>query len=120
MKPAMKFVLLAVFVSVSGIVIAQMAALTPSQTAQPPSILTVPTNGSLTLSNSLPDVSMELPLTSQPPKPGVYQSKPYTCIVLVPKPTQDNCCPGGILNTNSRMTIFKPDSQLIPVPQKGE
>jgi len=120
MKPAMKFVVLAVFVSVSGITIAQMTALTPAQTAQPPSILTMPTNGLLTLSNSLPNVSMELSSTTQPLKPGVYQSKPYTCIVLVPKPTPDDCCRGGILNTNSRMTIFKPDSQLIPVPQKGE
>ena len=113
MKPTMKFAVLAVFVSLSGIAIALMAALTPSQTAKLPSIIT------FTFSNSVPSVLTEQPLGSQPLKPGVYESKPYTCIVLVPKPTHDNCCIGGILNTNSSMTILKPDLQLVPVPQKG-
>jgi hypothetical protein len=113
MKPAMKFAVLAVFVSVSGIAIALMAALTPSQTAKLPSIIT------FTFSNFVPSVSTEQPSVSQPLKPGVYQSKPYTCMVLVPKPTHDDCCNSGILNTNSSMTIIKPDSQLVPVPQKG-
>jgi hypothetical protein len=114
MKPAMKFVVFTVLMSVSGIFITLMAALTPPQTVNPPSIIT------FRFPNSVPRVLTEQPSASQPLKSGVYQSKPYTCMVLVPKPTGDDCCRSGILNTNSSMTILKPDLQLVPVPQKGE
>jgi hypothetical protein len=49
-----------------------------------------------------------------PIQPGVYQSYPYSCLVLVPSAQPDDKCivaPGG---TDPRMPMIKPDLRLIP------
>lgn len=48
-----------------------------------------------------------------PVPPGVCETAPYSCIVVVPGPHPDDCCilnPGG----GSPMPIIRPDLQFIP------
>ncbi len=88
--------------------------------------LILPTNGpQLFLPRRRPATG---PLSSLP-KPGVYKSVPYTCIVVVPPPHPDD---QGILGPLAklppsstpaplpqfRMPIIQPDVRLVPLTNK--
>jgi hypothetical protein len=50
----------------------------------------------------------------QPLKPGVYQTRPYAIILIVPGAEHDDCCVNRGINGNSKMPIAKPDVQAVP------
>ena len=58
------------------------------------------------------------PEHSQPLKPGVYQTRPYAIILIVPKTGIDDACVnGGVIGRsigNSKMPNAKPDVEAIP------
>jgi hypothetical protein len=49
-----------------------------------------------------------------PIRPGVYQSYPYSCLVLVPGSHPDDKCIINPSATAPRMLIIKPDLRLMP------
>lgn len=55
----------------------------------------------------------------QPPLPGVYQTKPYAGVVVVPEPQHDDRCIVGrrvpeISGISSNMPAIKPPQKFIP------
>jgi hypothetical protein len=58
----------------------------------------------------------KLEINSPPPAPGIYLSEPYTCIIMVPKDTHDDCCIGGMPRFKSKMPVHRPGLKLIPLP----
>jgi hypothetical protein len=56
------------------------------------------------------------PGAPEPLKPGVYQTLPYTCLVIVPGPCPDDKSIIGKQGDGSMspMPVIKPDLQLIP------
>jgi len=82
------------------------------------------------LFDSLPPTPQE-PLLETPPgkipeqnfsngrlPPGVYETKPYAGIVIVPGPEHDDGSVLGAGNTNafSHMPVLKPNMEIIPLP----
>ena len=66
-----------------------------------------------------PSPTRPLPV-ARPPAPGVYETTPYTCIVVVPGAhPDDKICVGGpgLGTVGRRMPIIKPDLQFIPRKQ---
>ena len=51
---------------------------------------------------------------SQPLKPGVYQTRPYAIILIVPGAEHDDCCVNGGISGNSKMPNAKPNVQAVP------
>ena len=51
---------------------------------------------------------------SGPIRPGLYQSAPYTCLVLVPGPCADDKSVFGTQSVDPRMPKVEPDVRLIP------
>jgi len=51
---------------------------------------------------------------SQPLKPGVYQTRPYAIILVVPESGIDDRCVVGGIDSGSKMPVAKPDLQAIP------
>jgi hypothetical protein len=47
-------------------------------------------------------------------KPGVYQTRPYTIILIVPEAGLDDRCVVGASGDFSRMPNAKPDVQAVP------
>ena len=62
--------------------------------------------------------TVKAPAQAFPLKPGVYETKPYSCIVVVPGPHPDDIAlvppPAGA----EAMPTVKPDLQFIPRPVK--
>ncbi len=57
------------------------------------------------------------PSTSQPLKPGIYQTAPFSCIVVVPGPHLDDRAivgAGPSVPETLRMPTVRPDLQFIP------
>lgn len=68
---------------------------------------------------TVPDVIFALNSPANPAapiSPGVYQTVPYSCLVLVPEPQlDDKCIVGGRGGeTDPHMPMVRPDMQLIP------
>jgi hypothetical protein len=118
MKFSLKLAALTVFMSVSGIAIAEITAPSLWQNGNSPDSLEISTNQFLTGSNSAPIISAERPAASQALKPGVYQTYPYICVIKVPAPEHDDCMVHELAGTNSTMPISKPDLRFVPIPQK--
>jgi hypothetical protein len=51
---------------------------------------------------------------SQPLQPGVYQTRPYAIILIVPESGLDDRCVMGASGEVSRMPNAKPDLQAVP------
>jgi hypothetical protein len=53
--------------------------------------------------------------------PGLYQSKPYTCLVRVPGPHPDDKCivGGGVAGTELNMPMLRPELRLVPKKVEG-
>jgi hypothetical protein len=50
------------------------------------------------------------------PKPGVYKTIPYTCVVIVPGPHPDERMPAvSPPAVEPNMPVVKPDLQFIPL-----
>ncbi len=63
----------------------------------------------------LPRLNLHLGETAPSlPKPGVYEARPYTMIVVVPGPTPDDRSVHGLEGMEPRMPIIKPELRLIP------
>jgi hypothetical protein len=54
------------------------------------------------------------------PPPGVYESSPYTCIVVVPDTHLDEACLISPRGPQPFMPTLKPDVRLIPRTPKAE
>jgi hypothetical protein len=115
MKFALKLAALIVFMSVQEIIRAQTTLSLPKVIPSPNV-----TNQFLQTSNSPQFVLQPQSKNSQPLKPGVYQTYPYTCMVKVPAQEHDDCMVHGPAGTNSTMPISKPDLRFVPIPQKGK
>jgi len=50
----------------------------------------------------------------QPLKPGSYQTHPYAMLLIVPKPVKDDCKIKEPQNTDFRMPILRPKTEIIP------
>ena len=52
------------------------------------------------------------------PPPGIYESEPYKCIVVVPGAQWDDRClvPGG--DSTAPMPVHKPELRLVPRPNR--
>ncbi len=94
------------------------AALTneqPSSISQP--FATASTNHNFAPFSSAPTVYQD-GNTKRPQrlKPGVYQTRPYAIILVVPEDEHDDCCVIGVGgdNGNSRMPNAKPDVEAVP------
>ena len=120
MKLVMKFIVLTVFMSVSGIAIAEITAPPLWQNGNSSDSFEISTDQFLTGSNSAPIISAERPAASQALKPGIYQTKPFTCIVVVPEAQHDDCCITGGADGVSKMPIREPSLQFIPLSQMGK
>jgi hypothetical protein len=53
-----------------------------------------------------------------PPKPGVYTTEPFTCIVIVPPKQPDDQSVMKPKESGSAMPVIKPDLRFIPLPSK--
>lgn len=52
------------------------------------------------------------------PAPGVYQSYPYSCIIVVPGPhPDDKCIIGRGDGSASKMPTVRPELRLVPLDQ---
>ena len=51
---------------------------------------------------------------SQPLEPGVYQTRPYAIILVVPETGLDDRCVIGGISGNSKMPNVKPDMRAVP------
>jgi hypothetical protein len=100
----MKFIVLAVIVSVSLISIAQMTISSLSR--------------SFSGSNPAPIILSKQTSNSQSLEPGVYRTEPYACLVAVPWPQHDDVCAIGGTDSFSKMPISEPDLRFIPILQK--
>jgi hypothetical protein len=64
---------------------------------------------------TLPSSARPHPPSTPPTIPaGVYQTVPYSCIVVVPGPHPDDRCIFGKGSGDSSMPIIKPDLRFIP------
>jgi hypothetical protein len=91
----------------------------PPLLATPP-LVDAPTNLYFKPLGSAPMIRLGgKPGPSQPLEPGVYQTRPYAIILVVPKAGLDDHCVAGASNTDSKMPIFKPGLRAVPiVPSK--
>ena len=75
------------------------------------------TNLVLKPSNGAPLVYLDRnPRPLGPLAPGVYQTRPYSMILVVPKPGLDDRCVVEATNADSKMPVVKPDMQAVPMP----
>jgi hypothetical protein len=89
--------------------------LSPPETASPPPHLDFsPTNGICAGSNTVPRVFP--PASSYPLHPGIYQTRPYACMVKVPGPLPDDVCVIGGKGGESEMPTYKPGLRFVPQP----
>jgi hypothetical protein len=108
-----------VVLGVVGLLLATLfaeAALTneqPSLISQP--FATASTNHNLAPFSSEPTVYQEGE-TRHPKRlePGVYQTRPFAIILIVPEAEHDDCCVIGGDNGNSRMPNAKPGMEAVP------
>jgi hypothetical protein len=115
MKPLAMFVRL----GVAGLYLAALVAAGALTNGQPPLIsrplAAISTNQGFAPFSSAPIVYLhgktEHPLRL---KPGVYQTRPYAIILIVPGSEHDDCCVNSGINGNSRMPNAKPDVQAVP------
>lgn len=92
-----------------------LAAVAVSVMALPPiHALPGPTNSPRLLfqdSNSVPVARCD-ERNSDLPRPGVYETHPYTCILIVPGSTGDNCVLGG--GAQHGMPTYQPKVKIVP------
>jgi hypothetical protein len=55
------------------------------------------------------------PGNAPPLKPGVYQTRPYDIVLIVPESGLDDGCVNGGINSNSKMPVINPNLQAVPV-----
>ncbi len=109
-----------VMLGVAGLYLAALVAAGALTNGQPPLIVrplaAVSTNNlGLTPFSSAPIVYLDRKTEhSQRLKPGVYQSRPYAIILIVPGSEHDDCCVNSGINGNSKMPNAKPDVQAVP------
>jgi len=90
-------------------------------TNQPPLLATPPlvdgsTNFFLKPLKAVPIVRLGgNPGMPQPLQPSVYQTRPYSIILVVPKTGLDDHCVASATGANSRMPVVKPELRLIPI-----
>lgn len=111
---------ISLFLLVFGIAFAQIKSTRPApapETNPPPVIIR--TNLFPAASNSAPVLAMRPRTHSAPPAPGLYLTKPYTCMMLVPGPYPDDCVLPGTTNKTTIPTI-KPDLKFIPLAAPGK
>ncbi len=110
----------AVLPGVAGLLLATFFTAT-AFTNQPPVLKTLPlfdgsTNLVLKPLNPGPLIYLNRnPGSSQPLAPGVYQTRPYAMIVVVPKPGLDDRCVAGATGAGSKMPVAKPELQAVPL-----
>ncbi len=74
------------------------------------------------LKRVVPPLPSVLPGTAAPLKPGIYETRPYTCIVVVPGPIKDDRAILGSRNRFDRggkMPQNVPDLEFIPRGNKN-
>ncbi len=84
------------------------------QQADPQSLKTFPTGRSAAPSRPVPIYLDKLPTPSAALLPGVYQTYPWTIILVVPGAVTEN---GDFIvkpNTNSPMPILRPPVEVVP------
>lgn len=116
MNPLTKPVLLAA----AGVLLGVLFA-TAALTNDPPTVLSQPLIAGSdglhpTPFSSVPIIHPGRPSPSEPPlKPGVYQTRPYAMILVVPETgLDDRCVIGGISADSKGMPVIHPDQQAIP------
>jgi hypothetical protein len=110
MRPLAKSVVLAV----AGLLLAALVATAALTNGQPP-LVSRPLPPVSTNSSFAPIVYLDgRPEHSQPLKPGIYQTRPYAIILVVPGAEHDDCCVVGGTSGNSKMPVIKPDVRAIP------
>jgi hypothetical protein len=119
-KPTVKIMFfIGLMALIFGMAFAQITGPLPSFYATPPPVIALATNNFTAGSNSLPVLWINHSPTSGPLKPGIYQTRLYTCLVKVPGPQHDDCFVGGTTNSASIPTI-KPDLQFAPEMPAGK
>lgn len=74
------------------------------------------TNLQLAPLSSAPIVHLGGPRSVFPLKPGVYQTRPFAMILIVPKRGIDDGCIAGTTGAGSRMPVVKPEQRTVPIP----
>jgi hypothetical protein len=115
MKPLAKSVMF----SVAGLLLAALFATAAPTNGEPPlhwqPFLAGSTNLTLEPLSSAPIVYLDGKMQhSQQLAPGIYQTRPYTMILVVPGAEHDDCCVNGGINGNSKMPNAKPGVQAVP------
>ena len=109
----------AVLLGVAGLALASLFAAAALTNEPPTTVIRPLADGSTNLDpkpfNSAPIVHLNgktgLP---QPLKPGVYQTRPYAIILIVPESGLDDRCVVGASGDISKIPNAKPDMQAIP------
>jgi hypothetical protein len=104
---------------VAGLLVAALFAAAALTNGEPPLIPQLWVAGSTNLGLAPPSSASIVYLDGkterpQPLKPGVYQTRPYAIILIVPGAEHDDCCVNGGINGNSKMPNAKPDVQAVP------
>ncbi len=70
----------------------------------------------LKMPNSAPIVRLGVnPVTPQPLEPGIYQTRPYAIMLVVPKSGLDDRCVMKATGAGSKMPVVKPGVRAVPV-----
>ena len=52
------------------------------------------------------------------PRPGIYKTEPYACIVIVPGKQPDDQCVVKPIESGSTMPVIRPKLRFVPLPSK--
>ena len=104
---------------VAGLLVAALFAAAAPTNGEPPLIPQLWAAGSTNLSFAPPSSAPVVYLGgktehTQPLKPGVYQTRPYAIILIVPEAEPDDCCVNSGTSGNSKLPVAKPDMQAVP------
>lgn len=78
------------------------------------------TNRILIASNDLP--KLVLKDAADAPPPGLYLTRPYTCMLMVPGAQHDDCCMNRWTTPmpTSPMPVLRPDLKTVPLGRSDE
>jgi hypothetical protein len=79
-------------------------------------------NRILIASNDLPKLVLRNAADAPPPPPGVYLTKPYTCLLMVPGPQHDDCCMNRWTAPvpAAPLPVLRPDLKTVPLGRSNE
>jgi hypothetical protein len=113
MKPGLTAAMLAI----TALMLGATLVLTCGELSSPsPSFGTASMDQRFVSSKPTP-IYLDKSITSQPLQPGVYQTYPYTIILIVPGRGIDDRSFAEIPNANSKMPIIKPPVKVIPLSE---